>query len=394
MTDRLYYHDSALLEFDATIVRTGEEGGRFFAVLDRSAFYPTSGGQQFDTGRLNDIGIIDVTEDADDDVRHYSEQPIGEVGAKVVGLIDRERRRRHCCLHTGQHILSHVSMQLYKLKTVSVHLGDEYGAVELDGNFPSPEELTRIETGANEIVRDAHPVTIIFAEGDELASLPLRKPPKRTGEIRVVNIGGLEYSACGGTHCVNSSEIGILKIIGVEKIRGHVLIKFLVGKLAYHDYCARFEVTSELAKKFTCHHTDLPDRIKTLSDDQKAFKQKLVGLYKELLPIRAEELAAPLVAEGNRFLSTSSDLPDARLTSQLAQLIADKIGGVVMLSRENRLVLTTSEKSPYDAREIAKALSTQFGLRGGGSRLLAQMGGADPEMLSDYEMFVKGLIEE
>lgn len=394
MTERLYYNDSARLEFDATIVRVGEESGRSFVVLDRSAFYPTSGGQQFDTGRLNDIDIIDVTEDGDGDVRHYSEQPIGDVGMKIAGVIDRERRRRHCCLHTGQHILSHVSMHLYKLKTVSVHLGDEYGAVELEGKFPSPEELTRIETEANEIVRDAHRVTILFAEGEELAALPLRKPPQRSGKIRIVNIGDLEYSACGGTHCANSSEIGILKIIGVEKLRGHVLIKFLVGRLAFDDYSSRFEITSELARKFTCHHTDLPERIESLSSQQKDLKQELVALYKELLPIRAEELAAPAAADGSRFLCAGSDLPDARLTSQLASLVADKIGGVVMLGQETRLVLAVAEASPFDARKLVGELAEKFGLKGGGNRQLAQLGGADAERLEEYETFVNGLLQE
>lgn len=394
MTERLYYYDSALLKFDATIVQVGEEDGRSFVVLDRSAFYPTSGGQLFDIGCLNDIDIVDVTEDADGNVRHYSEQPIGEVGAKVAGQIDRERRRRHCCLHTGQHILSHVSMQLYKLKTVSVHLGDEYGAVELEGNFPSQEELIGIEAQVNQIVREAHPVTILFAEGDELAALPLRKPPQRSGKIRVVNIGDLEYSACGGTHCANSAEIGILKIIGVEKIRGHVLIKFLVGKLAFDDYSARFEVTSELAGKFTCHYTDLPERIESLSLQQKELKQEVVSVFNELLPIRAEELAAPALAEGSRFLCASSDLPDARLTSQLAQLIAARIAGVVMLRHDNRLVLAAADSSPFDARKLVGELTKKFGLKGGGNRQLAQLGGADPEMLSEYESFVTGLLKE
>lgn len=392
MTERLYYHDSARLEFDATIARTGEEGGRHVTVLDRSAFYPTSGGQQFDTGRLNDVDIVDVTEDADGDVLHYSEQPIGVVGEKVAGQIDRERRQRHCCLHTGQHILSHVAVQLYKLKTVSVHLGDEYGAVELEGKFPSPEELTRIETEANEMVRKAHPITILFAEGEELAALPLRKPPQRSGKIRIVNIGDLEYSACGGTHCANSAEIGILKIIGVEKLRGHVLIKFLVSTLAFDDYRARFEVTSELARTFTCHYIDLPDRITTLLADQKTLKQEQVSLYKELLPIRAEELAAPVLTEGNRFLCAISDLPDARLTSQLAQLIAKRIAGVVLFRHENRLVLAAADDGPFDAQKLVGELTNKFGLKGGGNRQLAQVGGADPERLSEYESFVMDLL--
>ncbi|MDH3891583.1 MAG: alanyl-tRNA editing protein [candidate division Zixibacteria bacterium] len=394
MTERLYYHDSGLLTFQATIVGSRDEDGRSVTVLDRSAFYPTSGGQQFDTGRLNDCDIIDVSETEDGQVRHYSVQRVGEVGDEVAGLVDRDRRRRHCCLHTGQHILSHVSMQLYELKTVSVHLGDEYGAVELDGGSLSPEDIIRLELRANEIVGRAHPVEIIFAEGDELAALPLRKPPKRSGRIRVINIGDFEYSACGGTHCANSSEIGVVKIIGVEKIRGHVLIKFLVGVQAFDDYCARFEVTSELARKFTCHYKDLPEKIESLTGQQKELKQELVGLYKEILPIRADKLAAPVIAKEGRLLGAESDLPGARLMSQLAQLIAERIHGVALLSRENRLVLAVAEESPFDARKLAAQLSERFGVKGGGNRLLAQVGGAESTMLREYEMFVKGLIEE
>jgi len=172
MTERLYYHDSRLLEFEGAITRTGREQERYYTVLDRTAFYPTSGGQANDTGRLNGVEIIDVQEADDGEIKHFSMEQVGESGAPVRGVIDRERRRRHCCFHTGQHVLSHVFLDLLNMPTVSVHLGEEYGAVEMNGVMPTDEQLSRAEDRANELIREAHPVTILFADAEEIETIP------------------------------------------------------------------------------------------------------------------------------------------------------------------------------------------------------------------------------
>ncbi len=393
MTDRLYYNDSSLLEFEGTIVNVDQKDGKYLTTLDRSAFYPTSGGQQFDTGTLNDIAIIDVREDDDGSVVHYSEKPAGKIGDQVRGRIDKHRRQRHCRLHTAQHILSHITWSSFELLTVSVHLGEEYGAVELEGRFLPADEIVRVEDRANEIIRESLPVEIIFAAGDDIAKIPLRKPPKRSGKIRVINIGGLEYSACGGTHCRNTSELGLIKLIGVEKLRGHMLIKFLVGELAIADYRARFDVTARLSKKLTCHISDLPDKVDSLTAEQKKLKHELSAVYKELLPLRAGQLAEPVIGKAGKLVCAVTDLPDPKLLMQLAPLVAEKICGVALLGQDSRLVAAVSGSSEYDARLIVKTLSEKFGIKGGGSRTLAQMGGADMELLSEYERFIKALME-
>ena len=393
MTERLYYHDSNLLEFEATIVRTGEQDGRTFTVLDKSAFYPTSGGQQYDTGRLNTIDIVDVQEGPEGEVLHFSGQPVGAAGTVVAGVVDKERRRRHCCFHTAQHILSHIFATLFDMPTVSVHLGEEYGAVELQGRMPSSEQLDQVEKRANEIIREAHPVTIIFAEGDELASMPLRKPPQRGGKIRVVRIGELECVACGGTHCSNSAEVGMLKIVGLEKLRGHPLVKFLVAERAFEDYRSRFEVTSQLAQSLTCHHQDLPDKFAVLAAESKTIRRQLTDLYKELLPRRAEVMAAKARLESKKLVCSRSDLPDARLTGQLAPLVADEINGVALLVHDTRLFVACAQGSRFDAGELAKQLSERFSLKGGGNGRLAQLGGVEADKLAEIEAFLNTVMQ-
>ncbi len=393
MTERLYYHDSNLLEFEATIVRTGKQDGRTFTVLDKSAFYPTSGGQQYDTGRLNTTDIVDVQEGPEGEVLHFSRQPVSAAGTSVMGVVDRERRRRHCCFHTAQHILSHIFATLFDMPTVSVHLGEEYGAVELQGSVPSSEQLDQVEKRANEIIREAHPVTIIFAEGDELASMPLRKPSQRGGKVRVIRIGELEYVACGGTHCSNSAEVGMLKIVGVEKLRGHPLVKFLVAERAFEDYRSRFEVTSQLAQSLTCHHQDLPDKFAVLAAENKSVRRQLTDLYKELLPRRAEVIAEKARLESKKLVCSRSELPDSRLAGQLAPLVADEIKGVALLVHDTRLFVACAQGSTFDAGELAKQLSERFGLKGGGNSRLAQLGGVESDKLAEIEVFLNTVVQ-
>jgi len=394
MTERLYYHDSRLLEFEATITRIGQENGGVYTVLDRTAFYPTSGGQSHDTGRINDVEVIDVQETAEGEVRHFTGRKTGEVGATVTGVVDGERRRRHCCLHTAQHMLSHVFFKLFDMPTVSVHLGEEYGAVELDGAMPSTEQLNRAEDRVNEMIREAHPVIILFAEGEEVSSLPLRRPAKKPGRLRVVRIGDFEWSACGGTHCRNTAELGVIKLIGLEKLRGHPLVKFLSADAAFKDYRARFDVTSALTQELTCGLRDLPERVTMLTNQNRSLRQDLASLYRELLPRRAENLAAQAKAAGRALVCGRSDLPESRLSGQLAALMAAEVGGVALLLHETRLFLACVENGPHDAGALAKMLNQQFGLKGGGSRSLAQLGGADPERLAEYESFLTEVVQE
>ena len=393
VTERLYYHDPTLLEFTAAVVELSEVGGKFRTRLNRSAFYPTSGGQLFDRGALNGIEIIEVMETDNGEVWHISEQPVGAVGETITGQVDRTRRQKNRQQHTAQHILSAIFIKLYGFETVSVHLGEEYGAIELSVLSVEPEQLARTEQAANEVLQDNFPVEIIFASGDEIAKLPLRKMPDRTGELRVIRIGDLDCSACGGTHCSFTSEVGLIKLIGVEKIRNRTLVRFLAGAQALQDYAVRFEVTDTLSRSLTCAVADLPGIVAGLGNDSKTLRKEIAALQKELLPIRAAALSeAALEYGGRKYVTFEAGSMDPALSGQLAGQIADTIKGLALTISDGRLIVAVSADSGLHAGELAKQLGPKCNLRGGGSNRVAQLGGAEVSRFNEYKDALLALI--
>ncbi|MEW6412810.1 MAG: hypothetical protein AB1483_10105 [Candidatus Zixiibacteriota bacterium] len=394
MTTRLYYKDPFLLEFDATIVGGGQHEERFFTVLDRSAFYPTSGGQQHDTGRLNDVEIVDVIESNSGEVWHISGRPVGSVGAAVKGVIDKSRRQRHRQQHTAQHILSQTFVRLFGFNTVSVHLGEEYGAIEFDTKEISAAQLDEAEQFAMQIVFDNLPIEILFIDSSQVADTPLRRAPTRGGEIRVIKIGELDYSACGGTHCATTGEVGIIKIIGTEKLRGRPLVKFFSGVKAFEDYRTRYDVSDRIAQSLTCNVVDLPEKLIKLQEENKAVKQELVRVLKDGLPARAQELAKSATEHnGIRLVCENIGSFDVRLAGQLAGQTAEIVNGVAVLFTEGRLIIAVSEGCSMQASQIAKNLTAQAGLKGGGSAKLAQLGGAESGIIGQYREQLKRILE-
>ncbi|MEA3297408.1 MAG: DHHA1 domain-containing protein [candidate division Zixibacteria bacterium] len=393
MTDRLYYRNGSLLKFKGIITESGPQDSKWYTVLDKSAFYPTSGGQQNDVGSLNDVDVIDVIEDPDGTVWHISDKLIGNVGDAVTGIVDSNRRIRHQQQHTAQHILSQAFIRLYELETVSVHLGEGYGTIELNASTVTAEQTEQAESVSNEVIRQNQPIEIIFAKGEQLSGIPLRKLPNREGEIRIIKIGDFDISACGGTHCSYTAEIGILKIIGFEKIRGHITVKFLAGEQAFEDYRTRYTVTNQLSQSLTCHVSDLPEKIEKYVTDSKHLQKQVVSLSRELLPIRADAIAATAMKRGSCTLTVHNlTLTDKRLTAQLAEMVADKTDGIALLLHDRKLFLAVPEKGDLNAGKLAGQLAERSGLKGGGSHRLAQLGVAAGEKLSNYAETVLELL--
>ncbi len=393
MTERLYYTNPGLLEFEATVVEVGEESGRHLTVLDRSAFYPTSGGQLFDTGFLGGVPVIDVDEGPAEEVRHWTASPVGTPGERVAGMVDAYRRRMHRQQHTAQHILSQTFVRLFGYETVSVHLGEEYGAIELNVEKISEEQLREAEERAVEAVFGDLPVEILFAERTEALKLPLRKVPKREGVIRIIKIDGFDHSACGGTHCDRTGQVGLLKIVGVEKMRGHALVNFLAGEQARADFAVRYAVTSQLTRKLTCSVNDLVGSFDRIEAENKELKREMGRLQRDMMPSHARELAAGAIAVGERLLVVAPvDTYDSKLINQLAGMVAEQVNGVAALLFDGRLIVAVGPQSGLHAGNLVKELSAQTGLRGGGNQAVAQVGGADPAQLETYRAILETLV--
>src|SRR5438445_9117049 len=241
MTDRLYYTDQYLRDFDATIVRVAEREARALVTLDRTAFYPTSGGQPFDTGTLAGLPVVDVVDEEDGSVTHVvdaapirrpglaearetvgraeAEGPALQVGRAVHGAIDWPRRFDHMQQHTGQHVLSAAFDRLFGARTVGFHLGADASTIDLARELTA-REIAAAEDEANRVGWEDRPVTIRFASAEEASHLPLRKESGRSGTLRLVDVEGFDLSACGGTHVARTGEIGVMAIMAWERFKG------------------------------------------------------------------------------------------------------------------------------------------------------------------------------
>ncbi len=263
MTERLYYADSYCRKFTARVraLTRLPDGGRTGVVLDRTAFYPTSGGQPHDTGVLGGFPVVDVVEDGED-VLHVLEDTEGAaastlaVGREIEGVVDWDRRYDHMQQHTAQHILSAAFLRVLGAGTLSVHLG---GSCTLDLDVPglAPEDVRRVEEDALRVVFDDRPVAVRCVEAGDPAARGLRRPVGRPGPLRLVEVEGYDLSACGGTHVRRSGEVGILLVRRWERVRGHVRVEFLAGWRAVRDYRAKHDLVARWSRRLGVRDQDL-----------------------------------------------------------------------------------------------------------------------------------------
>jgi len=257
MTHRLYYTDPLTRSFDAAVVACGTNEGKYCVVLDRTAFYPTSGGQPFDTGTLGGAQVTDVLDGDNGDVVHVTDQPLG-VGTLVVGEIDWGRRFDHMQQHTGQHLLSAAFDRLFGVRTVSFHMGQEISTIDLAREV-SLDEIASSERLTNEVIWDDRPVSLRFVPADQAAALPLRKESERTGELRLVEVPDFDLSACGGTHVPRTGTIGMVAVTASERFKGGTRISFACGGRAVR---ARRDEASgrRCPRRRQAQHTGAPRR--------------------------------------------------------------------------------------------------------------------------------------
>ena len=392
MTDRLYYRDPYLREFDATVVRVDRRDGRLFVALDRTAFYPTSGGQPFDTGTLTSLRVIDVVDEEDGSISHVvkpgTENSELKTGDVVHGAIDWERRFDHMQQHTGQHILSAAFDKLFGVRTVSFHLGGAVSTIDLAREI-SPADIAAAENEANRVVWEDRPVTIRFADAEEAARLPLRKEPARGGTLRLIDIEAFDLSACGGTHIARTGGIGVIAVASWERFKGGQRLEFLCGGRALAGYRALRDSVSASVRQLSVLPGELPGAIERLQAEARDQKRVVSGLQSDLARYQAEELAAaaedvPLksapAADGPRRCRLVARVVDADASGlkNLATAITAKPGFVVALGSAATpalIVIARSADVEVSAQLLLTNVMAEFGGRGGGRPQLAQAGG-------------------
>jgi alanyl-tRNA synthetase len=416
MTDRLYYADPYLRDFDATIERVESRDGRTVVTLDRTAFYPTSGGQPFDTGTLGPFRVVDVVDEDDGTVAHVVEPrtenpepqnqnqepqnenaerrtPNVEPGLQLHGAIDWPRRFDHMQQHTGQHVLSAAFERLFHIRTVSFHLGADVSTIDL-AREASPAEIAAAEDDANQVVWQDRPVSIRYATAEEAAQLPLRKEPKRSGTLRLIDVADFDLSACGGTHVVRTGAIGVIAVARSDRFKGGQRLEFVCGGRALRAYRSLRDAAAASVRLLSVLPEEIPGSIERLQAELKEQKRAFSVQQQELARYRADELAAAAESVGAvQFVARAVDA-DANTLKALASSIASRPGFVVALlsaSTPALAVIARSDGLNISAQQVIGALVARFGGRGGGRPELAQAGGLAGSA-HDIVSEVRGLI--
>lgn len=390
MTDRLYYTDSFLHEFDARVVSVGDAGGHRAVLLDRSAFYPTSGGQIFDTGMLEtSMSRFEVTEVIEDEksgqVLHLVEGAADlQPGAEVRGIINPERRRNHMQQHSGQHVLSAAFEKLYDLATVSFHMGDESCTIDLAADAVSAAQLKAAERLANEVIAEDRPVEIRFATPEEARTMGVRKIPAAEREkLRLIDIRDFDLNACGGTHVRSTGQIGSILLRKTEKVRQGVRVEFVCGLRAVATARRDFETLTESAALFSTHIWELPQQIRKSQEEIKTAQKAQHRLLEEVAELQAERMFNAAEQRGGVKLVVQYFAErDLGFIKMLAQKLTKNAGVVALLAcggAQPSLVFAQAPGSGYDMGALMKQTVQALGTRGGGNRDMAQGGAPDAE---------------
>jgi alanyl-tRNA synthetase len=376
MTERLYYTDPYLREFDAVLLDTVSHEGRTALVLDRTAFYPTSGGQPADVGAFHDVRVLDVVDMDDGRVLHVVDRAPSVTA--LHGPIDWTRRFDHMQQHTGQHVLSAAFDRLLGVRTESFHLGAEDSTIDLAREVTTAE-VERVENEANRIVWEDREVAIRFVEAEEAQTLGLRKETKRQGTIRLIDIHDFDLSACGGTHVARTGAIGIIAVAGTERFRGGSRITFRCGNRALIGYRALRDAVSSSIRVLSVAPSELPSAIERLQGDAKELRRQIKSYQEQVAAGRADALAAAADAAGDvRIVAASLEGWDASGLKLVASRIVEQPGFAVVLISEpqpSAIVVARSNGVNADAGAVLKAIAGRFGGKGGGRPELAQGGG-------------------
>ena len=380
MTERLYYTDPYATEFEANVVgvepAADAHAGRTGVVLDKTAFYPTSGGQPFDVGRLGEAAVVDVIDRDDGSILHVIEGTLDR--GPVRGRIDWTRRFDHMQQHTGQHVLSAAFDRALQVRTVSFHLGTATSTIDLHREVTAAE-IARAEADANQVVWEDRPVTIRFADADEAARLPLRKESVREGTLRIIEVADFDVSACGGTHVSRTGAIGIIAVTATERFRGGTRVEFVCGGRALASFRMLRDTMAAATRLLSVVPADLSPAIERLQTESKDARRQIKDMQSRLAEFEAASLADRAEPLGSvRAVLHALEGLDANGLKTIAASITSRPGHVAVLvstPSPSFVVVARASDAPVDSAAVLKQLIASFGGKGGGRPELAQGGG-------------------
>ncbi|MFN7209405.1 MAG: alanyl-tRNA editing protein [Aggregatilineales bacterium] len=381
-TERLYYADSYTLSFEADVLEITTHAERPALVLNRTYFYPEGGGQPADRGTLNGVRVLDVqSRPSDRAVLHVLEAPLQ--ARRVTGEIDGERRRDFRLHHSGQHILSQALERAAAARTLSVHMSEASMTIDVDRVDIAPEEWEAVENLANRIVLEDRPVRAWFPKPKELAALNIRKLPDVEGKVRVVDVGGFDLTACGGTHVARTGEIGVIKIVKAERRGESTRLEFKCGERALRDYRAKNDVANRLAASLTVGYWELPEALARLQEQNRALQSELKAARERLATYEAAALLAEASQRDGYRLVARAFARNADEVRLLAQALTAEAGVVALLGAAGeraQLIFARSADLSLDVQPLLKKALEALGGRGGGRPNLAQGGGVSADL--------------
>lgn len=393
-TERLYFQNAYLQEFSARVIGREAREGSPVIILDRTAFYPESGGQPHDLGWLNEVRVIRVEEEADR-ILHFIEKELAENAVR--GRLDWPRRFDHMQQHTGQHILSQAFVRAAQATTVGFHLGTDIVTIDLNRANLSPSVIEQAEDIANQIVFQDRPVSARFVTAQELEHIPLRKPPKVEHNIRVVQVEGFDWSACGGTHVARTGEIGLIKIIKVERRGNEARVEFQCGQRALTDYRRKNDMLNRVAADLSVGYWELDQAVARLQADVRDARRKLAEVESKLMLAEAVELIAAARNVGAfAVVARAWDDRDMNALRLVAKKLIEQPRIVALLGAAGRersaLVFARSADVTVDVSVWLRQAVQQLGGKGGGQPDMAQ-GGAGPARLEEVQAILDQIAE-
>ncbi len=385
VTERLYYSDSHLIEFEARIVDVTERVSGWTAiVLDRTAFYPTGGGQPSDTGTLNGSRVVECIDDGDKGVLHVVQGAAPRRDSVVRGRVDWARRLDHIQQHTGQHILSQALITLFNAPTRSFRVMEASCEIDVELDNPTTEVIERAVELANNVIWEDRAITILNVTPDQAAELPLRKESAREGELRLIEIEGFDLTPCGGTHAYRTGEVGMIAVRSWERAKGLTRIEFVAGTRALADYRKANKTAREIAAMFSTGRDDAPQLAAHMVEENKELHRRIRVLEEEAAGVEAERL---LATARDGIVSRVFEGRDAESLKKLAHALISAPGTIALLASRDkdmaRLVFARSADAPGDMSALMREACARLDGRGGGRPDMAQGGGKRVEQLEE-----------
>jgi alanyl-tRNA synthetase len=375
-TTRLYFEDAYRTEFEASIVSRSTREERPALALDQTCFYPESGGQPWDTGTINGVPVLKVLEERETILHVLERDPDSalQAGGSVAGRIDWPRRFNHMQQHSGQHILSQCFIEVLNGETRSFHLGADFSTLEIGLAKLDEEGLEKVELLANAVVQQDKDIKTYFVAPEKISEVPFRRPPKKEGLVRVVEVEGFDYSACGGTHCRRTGEIGLIKITRWERIRGNLRFEFLCGGRAVADAIRKGRIIRQMAGRMSLPEQDLAGGVERLAQEGKNLRKSIQAARARLLEYEARDIAGK--AAGPLIRGIFKDrLPEEAKLLALNLIRQGRFIVIYGLSGPERdhIILARSDSLTIDLREVGRAVSALVEGKGGGGPSLVEI---------------------